>query len=606
MSNNKFTEFNLPSDAYAAFDATSLKRLIVDRLTDNNVFTDQIYEGSNMSSIIDIIAYSYHVLVYYLNRTANESMFSQSEIYENINRIVKLINYKPLGSRTSVVPFKMEAKKELTKGIYTIPRYSFIEANGVSYSFNKDVTFSKQTQLNEQIVSVGEETMLYQGRYTEYPAQISTGEPFETFVLTIDDRVIIDHENIDVYVYDARDDQYYQYNEITSLYLASPDSRVFEKRYNENGRYEIKFGNNINGKQLNPRDRVYIMYLKTDGSPGKIGAGALDNQPITLYTSVNFARIRNSIQLENVEYITFDDVKLLKFHNDVASTNYETPETVNNIRQYAPEFFKSQNRLVTANDYYMFINRNYGNIINDIHVASNSDFVNEHLKYYDEKLGLTSPGLESRILYNQVKFADANNSNNIHMYIVPKIMRKTSATVQTNFLAPSQKELIKTGVEQNKIITDEIVFQDPVYMAVGLGVLIPGETVEYKVYERTRLVIERSPTAKKNADELQQQANGIIVDYFSHENSKLGQTIDLSEMTAKLNSLEGVQRVYMTRSDNTSVKVDGLSLLLWNPVYPDDDIAIVNQNLQLPFYKYPYLFDASSLIDSIDVTQALR
>ena len=85
---NKFTEYNLPTNAYAAFDATSLKRLLIDRLTEKGVFTDQIYEGSNMSSILDVIAYSYHILLFYLNRTGNESMFSQSELYENMSRIV--------------------------------------------------------------------------------------------------------------------------------------------------------------------------------------------------------------------------------------------------------------------------------------------------------------------------------------------------------------------------------------------------------------------------------------------------------------------------------------------------------------------------------------
>jgi hypothetical protein len=606
MSNNKFTEFNLPTDAYAAFDATSLKRLIIDRLTDKDVFTDQIYEGSNLSSIIDIVAYSYHVLIYYLNRTANESMFSQSEIYENINRIVKLINYAPVGNKTSVLPFTLTTSKHLTKGIYTIPRYSYIEANGISFSFNQDISFSKLTDSDETITTVSDKTMLYQGKYIEYPKQFATGEPFETVVITIDDRVVIDHENIDVYVYSPRGKSYVQYDEVSSLYLATPEAAVYEKRYNENGRYEIKFGNNINGAQLERGDVVHILYLKTDGKSGKVGPSSIAGQPLTLYTSVNFTRIRNDIKLDNINYLHFDDTKHLKFNNEVSSTDFEQPEDTANIRHNAPQFFKSQNRLVTADDYKAFTIRKYGNILNDIHIASNTDYVNEHLKYCSVQLGLDTPSLESRILYNQVKYADAHNANNIHMYVVPKITRKTSATVQTNFLAPSQKELIRTGVSQYKMITDEPVFQDPVYMAIGLGVALPGEEITDKIKDVSRLVLERSPTAKKNADELLQQAYGIISDYFSHTNSRLGQVVDLSQMTASMNALEGVQDVYMTRSDNPSIRVAGLSLLLWNPVYSDRDINIVNQNVTLPFFKYPYLYDAASLLDSIDVTQALR
>ena len=96
----KLTDFSLTTDAYAAFDALSLKNLIKDRLNTTSLFTSQNYEGSNVSSVIDIIAYSYHVLLFYLNQTATESMFSESELYENMNRIVKSLDYKPVGAQT--------------------------------------------------------------------------------------------------------------------------------------------------------------------------------------------------------------------------------------------------------------------------------------------------------------------------------------------------------------------------------------------------------------------------------------------------------------------------------------------------------------------------
>ena len=92
MSNvNNYTDYNLPQNAYITFDALSLKDYIVSRLNTNEVFTDQIYEGSNMSQIIDIVAFSYHVLMFYLNTTASESTFSQATLYENMNKIVNLI-----------------------------------------------------------------------------------------------------------------------------------------------------------------------------------------------------------------------------------------------------------------------------------------------------------------------------------------------------------------------------------------------------------------------------------------------------------------------------------------------------------------------------------
>ena len=84
-------------DGYLAFDALSLKQHIKDRLNESAVFTDQNYEGSNISTIMDIVAYTFNVLMFYLNKTSSESMFSDAQIYENMNRIVKLIDYKPVG-----------------------------------------------------------------------------------------------------------------------------------------------------------------------------------------------------------------------------------------------------------------------------------------------------------------------------------------------------------------------------------------------------------------------------------------------------------------------------------------------------------------------------
>ena len=44
-------EFNLPEDSYVAFDATSLRDLIVDRLIEKGVFSDQIFEVEDKAII---------------------------------------------------------------------------------------------------------------------------------------------------------------------------------------------------------------------------------------------------------------------------------------------------------------------------------------------------------------------------------------------------------------------------------------------------------------------------------------------------------------------------------------------------------------------------
>ena len=122
-----FTEFNLPTNAYTGFDAQSLRDLIIDRINNDTSinFTDQNFEGSNISGLIDILAYTYHTLMFYLNQTSSESNFSEAELYENVNRIVKVIGYKPIGNQTSVLPINITAKTSMSIGYYTLPKFTF-------------------------------------------------------------------------------------------------------------------------------------------------------------------------------------------------------------------------------------------------------------------------------------------------------------------------------------------------------------------------------------------------------------------------------------------------------------------------------------------------
>ena len=125
MSLQDFTDYKLPQDAYLTFDAQSLKQLLIDRLNENEAFTDQNFEGSNFNAFIDVVSYMYHVLLFYLNTTSNETTFNAATIYENMNKIVSNLGYKPLGDQTSILTIEMIAEL-ISSGVYTLPKFSSI------------------------------------------------------------------------------------------------------------------------------------------------------------------------------------------------------------------------------------------------------------------------------------------------------------------------------------------------------------------------------------------------------------------------------------------------------------------------------------------------
>ena len=306
---DQLTDYTLPQASYTSFDALTLKQYIINRLNQGGVFTDQNYEGSNLNAITDVIALSYHYLLFYLNQTSSESMFNEATIYENMNRIVKLINYKPSGYRTSLLSFEATGGAALPADIYTIPRYSYFTVNGIVYSFANDATFSKSTSALEDLTTLYQENLLYQGPYFEYPAQTATGENYEVFTLVVKDNVTntpvnIDQSSINVYVQSAITGNYTQFNLTQSVFLEASTAAVYELRYNENGFYEIKFGNGIFGQVLNPGDLVYIYYIQSNGAAGVVSSGQLNGNNINYFTTPQFIAISSQVLNPNLNYLT--------------------------------------------------------------------------------------------------------------------------------------------------------------------------------------------------------------------------------------------------------------------------------------------------------------
>ena len=604
----QFNDFTLAPDGYAAFDALSLKSLIINRLNAGNIITDQNFEGSNMSSIIDIIAYSYHVLLFYLNRTGAESTFTTAELYENINKIVKLIGYKPIGSQSAILAFQSSAGANLQAGTYTIPRYSYFTCNGTNYSFNKDVTFLKATNNTEVLASLQEDNLLYQGKFTEYPKYTANGSPFEILTLTIvtpaNTNVIIDHFSIDVYVRDNTQTTpvWVKWLPTQSLFLERSNATKYEIRLNENGRYEIKFGNNINGKQLSLNDEVAVYYLQSDGKKGEVGPGILNNNKLFLYSTAQFNVIQADTTPVNLQLITATQSSQLTFTNTEPSTPYVDRESVDSIKNNSSNTFKSQYRLITAEDFNNYINQNYSNIISSTQVVNNWDYIQGHLKYYFD-LGVTAPNSESRVLFNQVKFADSTNFNNVYIYAVPRLQKSSSLTTRANYLNSTQKQLIINDLQSTKLTTTEVIINDPVYVEFDLGVQTPLTPLDPSVItSASSLVITSSITSKKNAQALQQLVANIFINYFSLVNNNLGLLVSTTELSNQILQLGDINKIEtITMINGVTYTTPGISFIAYNPVYPFNDVSIISQDTQLPYFKFPYLNNASNFINKISV-----
>ena len=122
------TDTTPSSQDYSIFEATSIKQFLIEQLNAGGIFTDQRYLGSNLNAFIDIIATMLQQIQFHYNTTATESTFATASLYENMNKLTSLLNYKPTGQQTSILPVILTSLLGLNNisDTFVLPRYSYI------------------------------------------------------------------------------------------------------------------------------------------------------------------------------------------------------------------------------------------------------------------------------------------------------------------------------------------------------------------------------------------------------------------------------------------------------------------------------------------------
>lgn len=573
------SDFPVSKDSYIAFDGLSIKEKIKQRLNQTGIFTDQNFEGSNLAALNDAFAMVCSLILYQVNQESTQGKLSQTSLYEVANKVVKQLSYNPIGYQTSTLTFDLSAQS-LSAGTYVIPRYSYVDVAGINYSFIEDFEFSITE--NSTTTTQDYSTILYQGTYIEYPQFNPIGTANETVVLNIDDTLIVDNFNIDVYV--KRDNEWKKWTKTQSLFLNSYDDSCYEVRFNEKKRYELKFGDNINGRQLKSDDIVAIYYLLSDGKDGEVGVSALNNKKLNLNLTSQFTEIINDIE-SNPSFITAAQLNSIKLNNVFPSTDFAEYESVESIKANAPKIFRSQYNLLTNKSFELFVRNNFSNVIHDVKVKNNKEYMDSYLKYF-YSLGLTNPALESRALFNQINFSDSCSFNNIYTFIVPK-----SIVNGPSYLNPILKNNIIKSMEEEKILTSSIIPSDPIYIYFDIGI----SKDDINNLEDVFLEIHKSSSNRKSNVSIKEEINSVVNDFFNPRNNKLGQSFDFSQLTNSILNIDGIDNIY-TINTKTSNKIFGIQLINWNPIYKDitveeSDSKITLEDFQFPILNNKYIVD---------------
>ncbi len=563
------------SDSYELLNASDIKSYIINQLSSSNnpVFSGCSYLGSNMNALIDVLSVMTQQILFHFSVNAAEASFSTANLYESMNKLVSILNYKTIGKQTSMLPVRFQINLSQldtsdTTSI-TIPRLTQVGYNSTYYLKNEIVIPLQQVQGGEVYV----ESVLFEGELNDSVIYEAMGDEFETFILVDDfiksgSRFITDNFFI-VEVFTS-DGEWVEYQETLSLFSHDKNALVYERRFTEDLNYEFKFGNGINGKKLEKGDRIRIKYIISSGESAVLGDDVIQSA---------------------IPIIPNDTKKISSFIrviNTGNGTNISYPESVESIRANAPKIFSSQNRLFTKDDYKTFIMKNYSNLLKDSYFCTNDEYTKDFLRYYYD-LGLDSPQQDSRINIAQVEFMTSTNFNNIYCFAVPKSNTVISWKVP-NYVNNMLKQEIVNGVQEYKGLTHNLVILDPIYRAMTFGSFMDDS--DFNVSQlNNKLVLVRDRLSKYNHSFIKDYVVELLTDYFG--NLSLGEEINLAQITRDLNSVPGVKRFFIRNENGEEEKK--FTLYTWNPLYSNEDNEITQQNILIPPFVYPYFYDLTNI-----------
>jgi hypothetical protein len=385
---------------FTSLDFEEIKTSIKDYIRANSSFTDYDFEGSNLSVIIDTLAYNTYISSYNANMVSNEVFIDSATLRENVVSLARNIGYVPRSRQSSTANISFFVDVQNPNSLFLTLQKGIVCSTTSSFG-GQSFIFSIPENITVPIVdgiALFEDIKIFEGTFITQEIEVNA--------VNFDEKYILQNENIDINTLrvfvreNILSNTSVKYKLSDNIINVRPSSRVFYIQEIEDQRYEIIFGDNIFGKKLEPSNIIEISYIVTNG---EIGNG------ISNFTYSG--RI-----IDNNENSITEGLSLITTISE--SRNGSEIESVNSVKKYAPRIYSTQNRAVTSSDYESIIPKIYPQ------TESVSVFGGEQLipPQYG-KVFITIKPIEGNFLSNGIK---TNIKNELKKYsvagIIPEIL----------------------------------------------------------------------------------------------------------------------------------------------------------------------------------------
>ena len=332
----------MPLVNFSNLDFDQIKTSLKDYLKSNSNFTDYDFDGSNLSSILDVLAYNTYITSYNANMVANEVFIDSATLRENVVALARNIGYIPRSRKAAqaTISFFID-----TSNITPTPSSLTLRKGPVASTSgnfgNQSYVFCILEDITVPIINniaTFNNLKVYQGTRLVNNFTFSSRNLNQKFILPNSG---IDTDLISVLVRNnEQSTSSTKYNRQDSLFEINQDSKVFFLQEIEDERYELIFGDGIFGKKLEEGNFIEVGYITSNGDSGN---------GISQFTFAG----RITYNRNSTEYVITSGISLLT--TGLISSGGENIEPVESIKRYAPRIYASQNRTVTANDYETLI-----------------------------------------------------------------------------------------------------------------------------------------------------------------------------------------------------------------------------------------------------------
>ena len=316
---------------YLNLDFDDIKTSIRDYLRANTNFTDYDFEGSNLSIIIDALAYNTYITAYNTNMAANESFLDSATLRENVVSLARNIGYVPRSRRAARARISFFVTG-LTETV-TLTLKAGLICNGAAA--NTSYIFSIPEDITVNVadgVARFENIEIFEGLLITQNFTVNTAQFNQRFILN---NSFIDTSTLRVKVKTAESSSTSVVRkQIDNIIGINSTSSSFLLQEIEDERYELLFGDGVIGKKLNNENYITATYVTT---AGKDGNGAAEFSFIGQLLDQD----GGSVDASNISLVNTIE----------PSRDGDEIESISSIKYYAPRIYSSQYRAVTAADY---------------------------------------------------------------------------------------------------------------------------------------------------------------------------------------------------------------------------------------------------------------